>query len=475
MIMSKSMKINTPRDLPPVDEVMRDEKLADALQRHGHAMVLRAVRNALDEARETLLMKSDAVTTSTLSYSVDDLIRKALDKLELWSTPLIQHVINATGAILHSNLGRAPLASVAAEAAYNAGRRYTTLEYNLEEGARGERTAAVEILLQRLASVESALVVNNNAAAVLLILATLARGREVVVSRGELVEIGGSFRIPEIMEESGAMLREIGTTNKTHPDDYLRAIGDETAAILKVNRSNFRIEGFTEDVALDKLATIAHQHGLPLIYDLGSGCLSRELHGLIREEPLVLDATATGADVICFSGDKLLGGPQSGIIVGRRRYIEAMRRHPLLRAFRCDKMTLAALEATLLLYLNPSRAHKEIPLLAMALANKDVLEKRVSSFVNALNEADVPASMYSESSIVGCGSAPGCKLATPVVAIDPSCAPRRSTPDELLRQLREEKPFVIARAGNGRVMLDLRTVFPEEEDTLLQRLLHILA
>ena len=470
-----TLLIETPRDIPPVDEVMRDEKLEDALQTHGHAMVLRAVRNTLADVREALLMKSDATTTSAHYCCMNDLVRKVIVQLELWSKPLIQYVINATGAILHSNLGRAPLAASAAEAAYNAGRRYTTLEYNLEEGARGERTAAVEVLLKRLTAVESALAVNNNAAAVLLILATLARGREVVVSRGELVEIGGSFRIPEIMEESGATLREVGTTNKTHPDDYLRAIGDKTAAILKVNRSNFRMEGFTEEVALDTLATIAHQNGLPLIYDLGSGCLSRTLHDRIFEEPFVPDATASGADIICFSGDKLLGGPQSGIIVGRRCYIEAMRRHPLLRAFRCDKMTLAALETTLFLYLNPSRAHKEIPLLAMALADKDVLEKRVSSFVNALNEADVPASMYSESSIVGCGSAPGCKLATPVVAIDPSCAPRRSTPDELLRQLREEKPFVIARAGNGRVMLDLRTVFPEEEDTLLQRLLHILA
>lgn len=474
MIMSKSMRIKTPRDLPPVDEVMCDERLADALQRHGHAMVLRAVRNALAEARDALLMKSDAVTPSTLSYSADDLIRKALDHLELWSTPLIQHVINATGAILHSNLGRAPLASGAAEAAYNVGRRYSTLEYNLETGTRGERTAAVEVLLQRLASVESALVVNNNAAAVLLILATLARGREVVVSRGELVEIGGSFRIPEIMEESGAMLREVGTTNKTHPEDYIHAIRDETAAILKVNRSNFRMEGFTEDVALDKLATIAHQHGLPLIYDLGSGCLSRALYDRIHEEPLVLDATATGADVICFSGDKLLGGPQSGIIVGRRHYIEAMRRHPLLRAFRCDKMTLAALEATLFLYLNPQRARKEIPLLAMALADEDALEKRARSFVKALSKANVPASMFNESSIIGCGSAPGCKLATPVVVIDPTCAPKRSTPDGLLRQLRRGKPLVIARAGNDRVLIDLRTVFPEEENLLLQKLLDIL-
>lgn len=468
------MKIKTPRELPPVNEVMCEEKLVTALQIHGHAMVLRAVRNALSEAREALLITSDDPATSTISYSMDDLVNKTLDQLELWSTPLIRHVINATGAILHSNLGRAPLAPSAAEAAYNAGRAYSTLEYNLEEGTRGERTAAVEILLKRLTSVESALVVNNNAAAVLLILATIARGREVVVSRGELVEIGGSFRIPEIMEESGATLREVGTTNKTHPEDYIRAIGDETAAILKVNRSNFRMEGFTEEVDLDKLATIAHQYGLPLIYDLGSGCLSRTLYYRICEEPLVLDASASGADIICFSGDKLLGGPQAGIIIGRRRYVEVMRRHPLLRAFRCDKMTLAALEATLLLYFNPQRAHKEIPLLAMALADEDMLENRSISFVNALNEADVPASLLNESSIIGCGSAPGCKLVTPVVAIDPTCAPERFTPDELLSQLRKERPVVIARAGHERVLLDLRTVFPEEEDALLQRLLSIL-
>ena len=376
----------------------------------------------------------------------------------------LRPVINATGVILHTNLGRAPLARVAVERVGALG-GYTNLEYDLEQGARGRRDVHAETLICRLTGAEAAVVVNNNAAATLLALAALAAGREVIVSRGELVEIGGGFRVPDVMAQSGAILREVGTTNRTRTADYAAAISDRTAALLRVHPSNFRIEGFTERPDLDDLVSLSRRFNVPLIEDLGSGWIGPEpLPPALRDEPTPRSSIAAGVDVVLFSGDKLLGGPQSGIIAGTRDPIAAIRRHPLMRAVRVDKMTYAALEATLQEYA-AGRANETVPVARMMSMSVEEVRRRAQALVGALG-GDVTAELIDGASTVGGGSAPGSALPTVLIAVTGASI----SAAHLEAQLRRSEPPVIARIQDDRVVLDLRTVPSEQDPALLQAL-----
>lgn len=483
--------IDSPRHLPKVDDLLRDSRLDKAKENLGYVPVRDAVRSILEAGRALLTAKAGEAGGSAdlaclerargtdlgqldrpgLTEKV--IITAVLLKLEAEDKAGIRKVINATGAILHTNLGRAPLAAQALSAVDQGSRGYSSLEYDLEKNRRGQRTAPTEALLRRLFGVEAALVVNNNAAAVLLALSALCRGREVIVSRGELVEIGGKFRIPEIMEESGAILREVGTTNKTHTFDYERAIQESTVALLKVHRSNFRLTGFAEEVDAGTLADLAKQHGLYLIYDLGSGCVSEELAKLLPEEPTVASALASGAQVICFSGDKLLGGPQAGILIGQAEALDRLRSHPLMRAFRCDKMTLLALEATLKLYLDPERAQAHIPLLSMALCDPHLLHERTSKLALELADLGIPARVLETDMIMGGGSAPEVRIPSWALAIDPGANAGSLSVTALEASLRAFDPPLLCRTAHDLLLLDLRTVSPEEEEVIKFALLDL--
>lgn len=472
--------IENPRDLPKVDELLRDIRLNKIMETLGYVPVRDAVRKILDAAREILLGTQDSDILSDTIYidyalalntthDTDALLTEniltlaVLRKLDDEAKPGIRKVINATGAILHTNLGRAPLAKQALAAVKRSAEGYCSLEFDLANNSRGQRTTSIEALLCRMFDVEAALVVNNNAAAVMLALSSLCRGREVIVSRGELVEIGGLFRIPDIMEESQAILREVGTTNKTHSFDYEKAIGDSTAALLKVHPSNFRLIGFTEEVEEKELASLAHKYNLPLIYDLGSGCISSALASLMPDEPTVASAVDSGADVICFSGDKLVGGPQAGIIIGRAKPLAAMRSHPLMRAFRCDKMTLIALETTLALYLDPDLAKQHIPLLSMALCDLDALRNRTQTLADELSGYGIPAKPEPSEMILGGGSAPELRVPSWALAIRPENATGSISVVALESSLRAFDPPILCRTSHDVVLLDLRTVSEEEE------------
>ena len=373
----------------------------------------------------------------------------------------LRRVINATGVVLHTNLGRAPLAGVAVGAIARAAARYSNLEYDLEQGERGTRYVHCVALLRELTGAEDALVVNNNAAALVLALNTLAADREAVISRGELVEIGGSFRIPEIMARSGARMREVGSTNRTHASDYADAIGPATGTVLKVHRSNFAVVGFTTEVDVRALRDVAGD--VPIVHDLGSGLLLDAATLGLPAEPTPARALADGADVVTFSGDKLLGGPQAGIVVGRAAVIARMRANPLCRALRVDKLTLAGLEATLALYRDPARALRQIPVLRMLTASAEEIGERAQAFAERLRAQGCEADTRAGESRIGGGAYPAAARGTVLVAIVP---PAGRSAAALERRLRAGHPPVVARVAEDRVLLDLRTVFPDEEDAL---------
>ena len=458
------MTIDSVRKLPKVDELLREPRLERTIRDMGHVPVRAAIRRTLDDTRDALLKNEN-----TEPFTVESIIHAILARLDKEAKSGIRKVINATGAILHTNLGRAPLAEEALDAVLSSSRGYSSLEFDLENNRRGQRASSVEALLCQLFDVEAATVVNNNAAAVMLALSALCRGKEVIVSRGELVEIGGKFRIPEIMEESGATLREIGTTNRTRRSDYERAINESTAALLKVHRSNFCISGFTEEVDEKMLGDLAKTHAIPLIYDLGSGLISTELAQLLPDEPTVAQAIASGAEVICFSGDKLLGGPQAGILIGERQYIDKMQAHPLMRAFRCDKMTLTALQATLTLYLDPARAALHIPLLSMAVLDKERLYEKSAKVAEELEQAGVPVSVVPSDMIMGGGSAPEVQLPSWALKIVPAKG-SRMTLSGVEAALRTYDPPIICRTAHDALLLDLRTVSYEDERLLIEAL-----
>ncbi len=451
------------RRLPPVDAILNDESLAGPLQRHGRIAVRRAVRDVIDELRNSL---QDG---NSVAVDPRDVATRARERLERGRRSL-RAVINATGVLLHTGLGRAPLAPEAIEAVSEVAAGYSNLEFDLADGSRGRRTTAVAGLLRELTGAEAATVVNNNAGATVIALRALASGREVIVSRGQLVEIGGSFRLPEIFEVSGARLREVGTTNKTRLSDYRRAIGPDTAAILRVHPSNFRIVGFTEQPELTELVQLAHSHGLWAIDDIGSGAIRPGCPPRVEDEPTAAASIADGADLVLFSGDKLFGGPQSGILVGSREAIGRIEVDPLMRALRVDKMTLAALEATLRLAADAEHGGRRIPLWAMISAPLPGLRERAESLAEVLrSELGLNASAIASEAFVGGGSVPIHAIDSAAVAVSPPfpIPSHEGSEAAWAEALRLGDPPVVARVQKGAVILDLRTVPPEKQAHLL--------
>ncbi|HEY1378605.1 MAG TPA: L-seryl-tRNA(Sec) selenium transferase [Gemmataceae bacterium] len=455
------MTDNPYRNLPAVNEVLAAPTAAALVRSHGRGPTVTAVRAALAELRDQL----KAGTTVNGDPTVDAVADRAAAHLARAVTPKLRPVVNATGVVLHTNLGRAPLAAAAADAARAAAAGYLNLELDLATGRRSSRQDAVRDWVCRLTGAESATAVNNCAAATVLVLRALAAGREVVVSRGQLVEIGGSFRIPEIMAVSGAVLREVGTTNITRIADYERAIGPATALLLRVHQSNFRIHGFTEAASLDELVALGRKHSLPVVDDIGSGAVVDFARFGLPGEPVAADSVRAGADVVLFSGDKLLGGPQAGVIAGRKDLIQTIERDPLMRAFRLDKMTLAALEATLRLYLDEATALAEVPvlrLLGLPLAGLRHRSERLAERLRAVS--GVSAAARDDEAFVGGGSLPDRALPTAVVAVTAAGVGDA----ELARRLRTGNPAVLGRVQGGAVLLDVRTVFPEQEDAVVE-------
>ena len=423
-----------------------------------------AVVNALRE--EAAAVRHAAASGAALPDDVADAIAKAVPaRLAASRTGSLREVINATGVIIHTNLGRAPLSAAAIERVSAIARGYSNLEYDLHAGARGKRDAHAHPLLSQLTGAESAIVVNNNAAATLITLAALAAGREVLVSRGEMVEIGGGFRIPDVMSQSGAMLREVGTTNRTRASDYSAAIGEKTALILRVHPSNFRIEGFVERPSLAELVALGRKLNVPVVEDQGSGYLGLEnAPEALRHEPSVKRSLDEGADLVLFSGDKLLGGPQAGIIVGREPLIALIRRHPLMRAVRADKMTYAALEATLQEY-GRERA-STIPTIRMLVIEETEIEARAQHVLRSVQTTGLHATIIPGASTIGGGSAPGSAIPTRLIALTHD----RLTASQLEERLRKADPPIIARIEQDRVMLDLRTVLAEQDQAVVRAL-----
>ncbi|MCC6801578.1 MAG: L-seryl-tRNA(Sec) selenium transferase [Anaerolineae bacterium] len=440
------------RALPSVDVLITSAGGAALAARYGRAAALDALRAALDSARASLL---DGAEIPADAGALLDAAAAALHRV---FRPSLRPVINATGIILHTNLGRAPLSESAQRAMLDVAANYSTLEFDLDSGKRGSRLLHPEAALCAVTGAEAALVVNNNAAALLLILSAFAHGREVIISRGQLVEIGGGFRIPDVLLQSGAKLVEVGTTNRTRPADYQRAVTPETALILRAHASNFKQIGFVESAPLDALAQIAHKHNLLLVDDLGSGTLIDTTRYGLAYEPLVQDSLAAGVDLVAFSGDKLLGGPQAGIILGKKPLIHALKRHALARAIRADKLCLAALVATLDHYRRGDAA-EHIPIWRMIARPLPEIQALAESWAQALDGAVIPGE-----SAVGGGSLPGATLPTALLALDVPGA------DAFCAALRAGDLPVIARIRDGRVLLDPRTVLPGQEDELLAAL-----
>ncbi len=454
------------RKLPSVDEVMRRPAIATLAEAYGNDAAVDAARAVVAKLRQEIassLLNDEALELALAG--LESAVEKNLREATRYS---LRPVINATGVILHTNLGRAPLGAAAIEHIGETAATYSNLEFDAATGARGKRDAHVNRLLQRLLNEageqRSTIVVNNNAAAVLLALNTLADGGEVVVSRGELVEIGGSFRIPDVMKKSGAILREVGTTNRTRVADYESAINERTRVLLRVHRSNFEITGFTEEPSTAELAELARKRGIPLMEDLGSGALF-DLRSIgINGEPGVLDSLRLGVDVVTYSGDKLLGGPQAGLISGRAELITRMRSNSLFRALRVDKLIYAALEATLLAYVHSD--HDAIPALRMMRLTKQDIGRRAESLAAGVSKGKLRVEVIDGESLLGGGAAPSSVLATRLLAV----ACDGLSADELAGQLRAAEPAIIARIDDGRVMIDLRTVFPEQDGTIASAL-----
>jgi L-seryl-tRNA(Ser) seleniumtransferase len=473
------------RKLPSIDELLRSAQMSPLVLAEGRVAVTDAARSVLANLRGEIAAgrldgRAIEIALSGINAAVERQVRYALDFS-------LRTVINATGVILHTNLGRAPLAAAALEHVRDTAGGYCNLEFNLESGERGRRDIHIDRLFRKLlgesqvgtvapgqpgeqsSPAVSTIVVNNNAAAVLLALNTLAEGGEVIVSRGELVEIGGSFRIPEVMAKSNAVLREVGTTNRTHLADYERAINDKTRLLLRVHRSNFEITGFTEQPRLDEIVELAHNHNLPLMEDLGSGALFDLRSVGISGEPSVLDSLRAGVDIVSYSGDKLLGGPQAGVLSGRSELIARMRANSLFRALRVDKLTYAALEATLVAYVKGE--HDAIPALRMMRLSKEEIGKRAESVGQRVCSSELSASVVDGESVIGGGAAPSAILPTRLIAL--MC--EGLSADELSARLRAYDPPIIARVEEGRVLLDLRTVFPEQDDQIVEALHRIAA
>jgi len=459
------------RKLPSVDEVLRDPSLRDIEETYGRESVAEAARIVLSRLRQEI--SSALLNEKSLELALSGLSGAIENQLRRESSFSLRPVLNATGVLLHTNLGRAPLSDSAIDHIRESATRYSNLEFDLADGSRGKRDVHVDRLFRRLLASGktggdiSTVVVNNNAAAVLLVLNTLAEGGEVIVSRGELVEIGGSFRIPDVMAKSGAILREVGTTNRTRVSDYEKAITDKTRLLLRVHRSNFEITGFTEQPSMEELVALARQRGIPLLEDLGSGALFDRRSVGIDGEPAVLDSLHAGVDIVTYSGDKLLGGPQAGLISGRPEFVARIRANSLFRALRVDKLTYAALEATLLAYVRQD--HNAIPALRMMRLAKQEIEARAKTLAADITAAGIRAELLDGDSLLGGGAAPSTVLPTRLLAITYA----ELSAQEVAARLRACDPPIIARIEEGRILLDLRTVFPEQDATLAAALRRI--
>ncbi len=455
------MPDNPFRNLPAVNDVLQAPAVQSLAQAQAHDLIVAAVRQELAELRRRLASGDSADGQS----SADAVAARVAERLARELRPKLRPVINATGIVLHTNLGRAPVAEEAARAAADAARGYLNLELDLETGKRSSRQDAIREWVCRLTGAEAATAVNNNAAATVIVLRALCGGKEVVISRGQLVEIGGSFRIPEIMAVSGAILREVGATNITRLSDYEHAIGANTGALLQVHCSNYRISGHTEAVPLAELVALGKKHGLPVIDDIGSGALLDFGRFGFAGEPTARASIRTGADLILFSGDKLLGGPQAGIIAGRAEYIRKIEKDPLMRAFRLDKMTLAALETTLRIYLNEDRALREVPVLRLLGTPLSELRQRAEALAVRLRALAGTASavVAEDVAYVGGGSLPDQTMKTCVIEL----LARDVSDAELARRLRTGEPAVMGRVRNGKLVLDVRTIFTAQEDDLV--------
>lgn len=449
------------RKIPKIDEVLQDERLFFLSENTPRTVIVESVREVIEDLRKDILegKRNRMETKETL---MTEIVARITGKKK----KSLRRVINATGVVLHTNLGRSNLSDKACESIIDVARNYTNLEYDVKKGSRGSRHDHVEKILTKITGAEAAMVVNNNAAATMLCLSAMAKDREVIVSRGELVEIGGSFRVPDIMEQSGAKLVEVGTTNKTKPSDYLNAYHEgETGALMKVHTSNYRIMGFTQDVELPEMVALGKKLDLPVIYDMGSG-LMVDLKDWGVDEPTVLDALKTGIDVILFSGDKLLGGPQGGIIAGKKEYIDKMKAHPLARAFRVDKMTLAAMEATFFEYSDMKQARTAIPVLDMITTPAQVLKERAEELAGRIRNEAAGFTVEVEAckDQVGGGSAPTVLLDGYAVAVQG----KTLAPEKIERLLRKEEIPIIIRITHNQVYLDVRTIRDDEFEFIVK-------
>jgi L-seryl-tRNA(Ser) seleniumtransferase len=446
--------------LPSVDELLKSPSGLQWLAGFPRRIVVEAVRTVVAARREAILGGAAA------DLSLEAIDGDIQEQLRILSSFSLRRVINATGIVIHTNLGRSVLSERILGNVVNAAAGYSNLEYDLAAGRRGQRHTHTQRLLSEITGAEDAMIVNNNAAAVLLCLNSLAKGREVIVSRGELVEIGGSFRVPDVMSASGACLREVGTTNKTHLHDYANAVNENTALLLKVHQSNYRITGFTEDVKIGEILDLGRQHDLPVMYDLGSGCLIDLRPYGIHDEPSVPELVKTGVDILTFSGDKLLGGPQGGIIVGRKKYLERIRKNPLARAVRVDKFTIAAFEATLMEYLDPDNAKKTIPTLHMLFQSPGEVRTRARRIASGLRRmvAQEKFEVVRDASKAGGGSLPQAEFETFAVSIRPAAL----SVNELDERLRSCSPPVVGRIRGNALLLDARTISNDEVQPLVK-------
>lgn len=448
------------RQLPKVDELLKKQEISKEIDGSGRDLVVDAIRYTLEMYRNRIQNNEiNHVQSDEIERSIINLIHKK-------KNTDLKRVINATGVIIHTNLGRSILSDKAVDSVVNAAKYYNNLEYDIENGVRGSRYAHVEEILKKVTGAEAAMVVNNNAAAVMLVLNTLCSGKEAIVSRGQLVEIGGSFRVPDVMECSGAKLIEVGTTNRTHPYDYENNINENTGALLKVHTSNFKICGFTEEVSIEELSKISKNHSIPLIEDIGSGVLVDFSNYGFSYEPTVQDSIKKGADIVTFSGDKMLGGPQAGIIVGKKQYIDKMKKNQLTRALRVDKMTLAALSSTLKYYMDEKEAVKNIPTLNMILSSAEEEKKRAIRLKRKLSSVKQLFNIQVEKdySIVGGGSMPQEKIETYTLKISSN----KYTPAEMEYNLRMNHIPVIVRINNDEIIMDVRTIFDDEFGIILE-------
>ncbi len=456
------------RKLPKVDELLMNEKVMEASSGLLREQVVDVIRTVIETVRREILGSDEALDESYVSY--DMVVDKVIQAVRNSHVKSLRRVINGTGVVLHTNLGRAKLSKSAMDAVAEVADKYSTLEYDPVKGGRGSRHVHVEKIIEKITGAEAAMVVNNNAAATMICLAAMGRGKEMVISRGELVEIGGSFRIPEIMEESGAHLAEVGTTNKVKLSDYKNKINENTGALMKVHTSNYKIIGFTEEVPLKELVKLGREENLPVIYDMGSG-LMINLRDYGIEEPTVREAMADGADIILFSGDKLLGGPQGGVIIGKKKHIDMMKSHPLARILRVDKMTLSAMEATFKEYYDDENAKEKIPVLSMLTRSEEKLKTDAEKLLEMIKKEApaLDAKVEATEDVVGGGSAP----ATVLKGYSVSVQWNEASSQEIERRLRMDALPIIVRINHDKVLFDVRTIAEDEYRIIADRLKRI--